>query len=147
MTMKNENKIATTVVGTCARLWNVLTVLPACMLPLPHTFPSALMLRTFRSCQCRLWYKCGLHCEVRHLPATLGVPVGATPPGYLGVPVPHSGLCMGRPLGGCPFLRGIKPLLAFRGFARSYEAPWHTQITTESPFKVENDGAYSRCEN
>ena len=39
-----------------------------------------------------------------------------------------------------------KPPHSFGGFAGSFEAPWSTQIATESPFNVENDGAYLRCE-
>ena len=34
----------------------------------------------------------------------------------------------------------------FGGFAGSFKPPWTTQIATESPFNVENDGAYLRCE-
>jgi hypothetical protein len=37
--------------------------------------------------------------------------------------------------------------LAFRVFAPSHEAPQHDEITTGSPFKAFNDGAYFRCEN
>jgi hypothetical protein len=39
-----------------------------------------------------------------------------------------------------------KPLHPFGVIAGSFKAPWPTQIATESPFIVENDGACSRCE-
>ena len=42
--------------------------------------------------------------------------------------------------------RGHNTVRYLGAFVRSFKAPWPTQIATESPLNVENDGACPRCE-